>query len=161
MRAPLLPIIHPHPTRGGKICSRCGQLNIYVPNPCKMIKWNTFTLNHPPSLVYIALTHLLLSACSLRTPHSLPCHPICPVSLACTRGTTQGAQGLLQCIGAPLCLYYPSPPHPKVSFPSFLEITQVNTFCFFSLAILLRVSGQFPQAENNYPLSIIKTLWEL
>lgn len=22
--------------RGGKICSRCGQLNIYVPNPCKM-----------------------------------------------------------------------------------------------------------------------------
>jgi hypothetical protein len=33
---------------GDRICSRCGQLNIYVPNPCKMMKWNTFTLNQPP-----------------------------------------------------------------------------------------------------------------
>lgn len=40
-------------------------------------------------------------------------------------------------------------------------MAQVNTFGFFSLAILLRVLGQFPQAENNYPLSIIGALWEL
>lgn len=39
-------------------------------------------------------------------------------------------------------------------------MAQVNTFCFFSLATL-RVLGQTPKAENNYPLSIIGALHDL
>lgn len=150
----------PPPHKGGKICSRCGQLNIYVPNPCKMIKWNTFTLNHPP----VPCIHCA-AAPPPRSP--LPLHPQLLATLSAlslwlvTLLTTQGAQELLQCIDAPLRLHHPSLLHPKVFFPSVLEMSQVNAFCFFSLAILLIVWGQFPQAENNYLLSIIGALWEL
>ena len=122
----------PHPgAGGGEICSRCGQLNIYVPNSCKMIKWNTFTLNHPPTPgVYIAPPHPLPAARSLPTPRLFATLPA-PSLWLVTRGTTQGAQELLQYIDAPLCLHRPFPPHPKVSFPSLLEMAQVNTFCSF------------------------------
>lgn len=63
----------PPPHKGGKICSRCGQLNIYVPNPCKMIKWNTLTLNHSPPHTLCCRTPSPWRG-SLHTPHSLPPH---------------------------------------------------------------------------------------
>lgn len=160
MRAPLFPIIHPHPTRGrggGRICSRCGQLNIYVPNPCKMMKWNTFTLNQPPpehTLCHTVPSTTQASSTSLATLFSisLVCHSRswCPRVLASRRCS----------ILSPIQPPPPPPSHPKVSFPSLLEMAQVNTFCFFSLAIL-RVLGPAPKAENNYPLSIIGALWEV
>lgn len=162
MRAPLLPIIHPQPTRGGKISSRCGQLNIYVPNPCKMIKWNTFTLIHhpPPRRVYTLCCRI---ASLKRAPSTspTPCRPVHPFPPACHSPDHAGrSRELLQSKDAPLLSPPPFPPPPKSSLSFLLEMAQVNTFCFFSLEILLSL-GQALQAENNHPLSIIGALWEL
>lgn len=107
------------------------------------------------------LPHPLSLAQLLHTPPTL-CHPICPVSPACH---SQDHAGRWRVVAVPRCpplrLHSPSAPHLKVPSPSLLEMAPVNTFGFFSLAILLRVLGQFPQAENNYPLSITGALWDL
>lgn len=124
-----------------------------------MIKWSTFTLNHSPRIHCAAAPPLLGAA----PPHPPTlCHPICPVSPACH---SQDHAGRWRVVAVPRCpplrLHSPSAPHLKVPSPSLLEMAPVNTFGFFSLAILLRVLGQFPQAENNYPLSITGALWDL
>lgn len=141
MRAPLLPIIHPQPTRGGKISSRCGQLNIYVPNPCKMIKWNTFTLiHHPPPRRVYTLCCRIPSPKRAPSTSPTPCRPIHPFPPACHSPDHAGrSRELLQCKDAPFLSPPPFPPPPKSSLSFLLEMAQVNTFCFFSLEILLRV----------------------
>lgn len=127
-----------------------------------MIKWNTFTLNHPPHPVYtLCFTHAL-------SPRRAPSTP--PLSLATLSAlspwlATAGPRRAPKSSPVHRCLsllHSPSPPHPKVSFLSLLSGNGSSKhILFFSLAIILRVSGQFPQAENNYPLSIVGTLWEL
>lgn len=119
------------------------------------------TKSPPPPGVYIAPPNPLPVARSLPPPTQALCHPARPVSLACHSRDHAGRPRVVAVHRCPSLSPSPFPTSPQglLSLPSGNGSSK--HILFFWLAILLRVSGQFPQAENNYPLSIIGTLWEL